>query len=72
MSRSLRPRIDVAVSVEQQARMEIQIFLRALESYTAHFARDPDLTFDEHHARLMRLAGRRRTQRPRSVARGNP
>lgn len=71
MSRSLRPRIEFGASVERQVRMEIRVFLRALETYTALFARHPDITFNEYHARLMRLAGSRPKQRRKSGTRGS-
>lgn len=38
-----------------QVRREIENFLRALHSYPARFARDPRVTFEEHHG-LVRAA----------------
>jgi hypothetical protein len=62
MSRSPRPRIAVGVSIDEQARIEIKVFLQALESYAARFAMNPEISFDEHHAKLMRLAASRPKQ----------
>lgn len=35
---------------------EIKAFLKALDSYPARFAADPQITFEEHRASLMMLA----------------
>lgn len=40
----------------EQVRREIQSFLRALESYPHRFARDPRISFEEHHDGLVRAA----------------
>jgi hypothetical protein len=37
-------------------RREIENFLRALHSYPERFARDPRVTFEEHHGGLVRAA----------------
>jgi hypothetical protein len=39
----------------EQVRVEIQAFLRALDSYPAIFAVNPEISFEEHRARLMNL-----------------
>jgi hypothetical protein len=39
----------------ERVRVEIQIFLRALDSYPAMFAVNPEISFEEHRARLMDL-----------------
>jgi hypothetical protein len=40
----------------EQVRREIQSFLHALKSYPGRFARDPGVTFEEHHGGLVRAA----------------
>jgi len=44
------------LSGNEQVRIEIQAFLMALDSYPAHFAADPNITFEEHCVNLMELA----------------
>lgn len=39
-----------------QVRREIENFLQALHSYPDRFARDPRVTFEEHHGALVRAA----------------
>ena len=39
----------------EQVRVEIQAFLRALDSYPAMFAVNPEISFEEHRASLMDL-----------------
>ncbi len=41
------------MSVDEQVRREIQIFLLALDSYPESFARNPGITFEEHCSRLI-------------------
>lgn len=36
-----------------QVRVEIEIFLQALDSYPARFAANPKVTFEQHQASLM-------------------
>jgi hypothetical protein len=36
------------LSGNEQVRMEMQIFLHALNSYPERFARNPSITFEEH------------------------
>jgi hypothetical protein len=43
------------LSGNEQVRREIQSFLRALHSYPKRFARNPDITFEEHHSSLLVL-----------------
>jgi hypothetical protein len=43
-------------SGNEQVRKEIQSFLYALKSYPGRFARDPRVTFAEHHGGLVRAA----------------
>ena len=44
------------VSANDQVRSEIQAFLEALNSYPESFARDPQITFEEHRGSLARPA----------------
>jgi hypothetical protein len=46
---------DVKVSGDEQVRREIQSFLRALHSYPERFAKEPDVTFEEHRSSLQML-----------------
>jgi len=51
------------LSGNEQVRREIQSFLYAVKSYPGRFARDPRVTFAEHHGGLVRggsAASRRR------------
>src|ERR1700726_4695597 len=43
-------------SENAQVRREIENFLQALHSYPDRFARDPRVTFEEHHGGLIRAA----------------
>ena len=43
------------LSGNEQVRREIQSFLRALHSYPERFARDPDVSFEEHRSSLLVL-----------------
>jgi hypothetical protein len=47
---------DRRQSGNEQVRKEIQSFLYALKSYPGRFARDPRITFAEHHGGLVRAA----------------
>lgn len=47
---------DRGKSRNEQVRREIQSFLHALKSYPGRFARDPRVTFAEHHGGLVRAA----------------
>lgn len=47
---------EIRVSVNEQVRIEIEVFLYALESYSERFAKHPGLSFDEHCASLMAFA----------------
>jgi hypothetical protein len=49
-------RKEIRVSVNEQIRFEIEVFLYALESYAERFAKHPGLSFDEHCASLMAFA----------------
>jgi len=55
---------DRRISGNEQVRNEIERFMRAIDSYPDRFARDPRLTFEEHHGRLARAA----TEEPRRRA----
>jgi hypothetical protein len=44
------------MSGNEQVRKEIESFMRAMHSYPDRFARDPRVTFEEHHDRLVRAA----------------
>ena len=46
---------DQRLEGNEQVRREIQSFLRALHSYPKRFARDPAITFEEHHSSLLVL-----------------
>lgn len=41
------------VSANEQARVEMQSFVKALDSYPRSFAQNPQLSFDQHRIRLM-------------------
>jgi hypothetical protein len=41
------------MSADEQVRTEIQSFLRALNSYPDRFAREPEITFEEHRNSLV-------------------
>jgi hypothetical protein len=56
-TRQLRAVAGGRKSANAQVRREIQSFLRALKSYPGRFARDPRITFAEHHGGLVRGAG---------------
>ena len=43
----------------EQVRREIQSFLHALKSYPGRFAKDPRVTFEEHHGGVVRAASTR-------------
>jgi hypothetical protein len=53
-SKSLR-RSDRVVGNEE-ARVEMQSFLEALDSYPESFARDPGISFEQHCSSLMTFA----------------
>lgn len=44
------------MSGNDQVRIEIEIFLQALNSYPARFAANPQMTFDEYRTSLMPLS----------------
>jgi hypothetical protein len=44
------------LSANEQVRVEMEIFLQALDSYAESFARNPAITFEEHCASLMSFA----------------
>jgi hypothetical protein len=43
----------------EQVRREIQSFLHALKSYPGRFAKDPHVSFEEHHGGVVRAASTR-------------
>jgi hypothetical protein len=49
-------RSEDRVSANEQARVEIQSFLRALDSYAECFARNPGVSFEEYSSRLIMVA----------------
>jgi hypothetical protein len=51
--RRSRGREGTRVSYNEQVRVEMEIFLYALDSYAERFAKNPELSFDEHCASLM-------------------
>jgi hypothetical protein len=57
------------VSANELVRVEIQAFLKALDSYPARFAIDPEVTFDEHRASLIHFPPAVRLAAPRNQAR---
>lgn len=50
--------IEGEMSADEQVRTEIQSFLRALDSYPDRFARDPEVTFEEHRNSLVQTTSR--------------
>lgn len=44
------------LSGNEQVRREIRSFLHALHSYPDRFVKNPDITFEQHHFRLVRAA----------------
>lgn len=51
------------MSGNEQVRVEIQTFLQALNSYPDRFARNPDITFEEHCSSLSPVAKTDSTRR---------
>ncbi|HET7891065.1 MAG TPA: hypothetical protein VFL34_06045 [Candidatus Sulfotelmatobacter sp.] len=47
---------DRRISGNEQVRREIQSFLHALKSYPDRFAKEPHITFEQHHGGLARAA----------------
>jgi len=43
-------------SFDEQAQLEIRVFLEAINSYAARFASDPEITFEQHRESLMAMA----------------
>lgn len=43
-------------SVDEQAQLEIRVFLEAINSYATRFATDPEITFEQHRESLMAMA----------------
>ena len=41
------------ITGNEQAYFEIQKFLKALDSYSEHFAQNPGVSFEEHHNALI-------------------
>jgi len=48
----VQPRED-ATPTNERARLEIDNFLRALGSYPDRFAKEPDLSFEQHLCRFL-------------------
>jgi len=46
-----------SITGNEEVRVEIRTFLQALASYADRVARDPGVTFEEHHVSLMAPAG---------------
>lgn len=44
------------MSRDEQVRDEIEMFLAAVNSYPDRFARNPQITFEEHRSRLIEAA----------------
>jgi len=53
--RRVEPR-EKYVEGNQQVRIEMQSFLRALDSYPERFAQDPGISFEEHRSSLVPAA----------------
>lgn len=64
--RGPRRRGRIRLSANAQVRQEMQAFLKALESYPERVARDPELTFEQHHISLMRPLRAYRARRSRA------
>lgn len=47
---------DQRIAGNEQVRREIESFLHALKSYPDRFAREPHVTFEQHHGGLARDA----------------
>jgi hypothetical protein len=47
---------SLPASVDEQAQVEIRVFLEAINSYAARFASDPEITFEQHRESLMAMA----------------
>lgn len=45
-----------SASANDQVHVEIQSFLEALDSYPERFAREPEITFEQHRSSLAALA----------------
>lgn len=50
------------MSGNEQVRLEIETFLRALASYADRVASEPEVTFEQHRVSLMRPASASGTQ----------
>ena len=50
------------MSGNEQVRVEIETFLRALASYRDRVASEPEVTFEQHRVSLMRAASASGTQ----------
>ncbi|HLW84009.1 MAG TPA: hypothetical protein VKR60_02270 [Candidatus Sulfotelmatobacter sp.] len=50
-ARSLKPR-ESSLVANEHACMEILSFLQALNSYPEHFAREPEISFEQHRISL--------------------
>ena len=59
------------MSGNEQVRVEIEIFLKALASYPDRVASDPRVTFEQHHVSLMGPAGNATPQAVVKAARNN-
>ena len=55
---------EIQVPTNEQVRREMQNFLRAIDSYPDRFARDPDISFDEHRSSLSEAAAPAPSRRP--------
>jgi hypothetical protein len=55
------------ILTNEKVRREIQVFLRALESYPHCFSRDPGISFEEHRSKVesTKVASRPRTSNGR-------
>lgn len=54
-ARELHRRMENHALANELVRVEMQAFLKALDSYPARFAVEPDVTFEEHRASLIQL-----------------
>jgi hypothetical protein len=51
-----QPRRENRNAENDSTRIEMRVFLEALDSYPEHFLANPGLTFEEHRSRLMASA----------------
>jgi hypothetical protein len=55
-SKTRQARVRDERQSNEQVRREIRSFLHALQSYPGRFAKDPHVTFEQHHGGVVRAA----------------